>query len=105
MTYILSRVALNCRATVLTFFTSVAPIQELALNLSLMKSQAVLSSIVARIASPRSLHALLACKKHEKKCQKISTLFCLLGQLFMLRTYTFIIQNCLLSGSIFQRLT
>ena len=71
MTYILSRVALNCGATVLTFFTSVAPIQELALNLPLMKSQAVLSSIVARIASPRSLHALLACKKHEKDIKKL----------------------------------
>ena len=71
MTYILSRVALNCGATVLTFFTSVAPVQAFPVNLPLMKVLAVLSSIVARIASPRALHALLACKKHEKNVKKL----------------------------------
>ena len=47
-----------------TFLASVPPIQEFELNLSLMNLLAVPSSIVARIALPRSLQALLACKKH-----------------------------------------
>ena len=55
----------------LTFFASVPPIQEFALNLPLMKLLAVSSSIVARIALPSALQPLLACKKQKEIIKKI----------------------------------
>ena len=63
--------ALNCGATVLTFATSVAPVQEFALNLALMKLLAITFGIDARFALPSALHAFLACKKHVKCKKKI----------------------------------
>ena len=54
-----------CRGLV-TFVKSFPPIQEFPLNLALIKELASLSGTVARIALPSALHALRACKKHDK---------------------------------------
>ena len=57
-----------------TFVKSFPPIQEFPLNLALIKELASLSGIVARIALPSALHALRACKKHEKNGKNICLL-------------------------------
>ena len=62
-----------CRDLV-TFVKSFPPIQEFPLNLALIKELASLSGTVARIALPSALHALRACKKHEKNGKNICLL-------------------------------
>ena len=57
-----------CRGLV-TFDKSNPPIQEFPFNLPLIKELAAAFGTVARIALPRALHALRACKKQEKNAK------------------------------------
>ena len=65
-----------------------------------MKLLAVLSSIDAKVALPRALQALLACKKQKEKLSKKSNIFflfvkgqliskCLLGSVMIVGSDTF----------------